>query len=139
MDKLFYLCGGISNVPVQEAATWRMMIEQLVKEESFGEIRVFNPLKIELVDDEDRRDAVAMKYELDMLRKSDLVIVYFNDPASLGSMAEMAIAYEHRIPIIGINSRDKKLHPWQEEMCDYIFEDLMDFWEYIKINYLGEI
>ena len=139
MDKLFYLCGGMTNVSQQEASLWRTMIEELVKEQTNGNARVFNPLKAEPVDDIRKVDSVTMLYELDILRRSTLVIVYFNDPASLGSMAEMAIAYERRIPILGINSHHKDLHPWQEEMCDYIFEDFMEFWEYLKINYLGEI
>ena len=139
MDKLFYLCGGITGISTQEASLWRTALKIRIEEECSGKVRAFNPLSAEPIDDICKVDSVTMRYELDILRRSSLVICYFNNPASLGSMAELAIAYERRIPILGINPNQEKLHPWQIEMCDYIFNNMEDFWEYLKINYLGEI
>ena len=77
--------------------------------------------------------------ELDLLkvRRSDLIIVNFNDKWSLGSMSEMAIAYEKRIPIIGLNIYGEKLHPWQIEMCARIFNDIDEMIQYVKDYYLN--
>lgn len=141
MKKRFYLCGGISNLEFEEAANWRSVLTNTIKEVAEVPVSIFNPIYAAMVDDPAHDDIVAMKYELDILRKSDVVIAYLNDPKSLGSMAEIAIAYEHRIPILGIlpNSVDMEdIHPWIIEMCDYIFDDLMDFFEYLQINYLED-
>lgn len=58
----------------------------------------------------------GMEFDLNRVRSSDLIIVNFNDVYSLGTMAEIATAYERRIPIIGLNENNQDLHPWQTEM-----------------------
>ena len=78
-----------------------------------------------------------MEFDLHKVRNSNLVIVGFNAPKSLGTMAEMAIAYEHKIPIIGWNGADEILHPWQTEMCNRIFTDIDELIDYISEFYLG--
>ena len=79
----------------------------------------------------------VMNFDLHNVRKSDLIIVNFNDMYSLGSMAEMAIAYERGIPIIGLDADKQKLHPWQVEMCERIFDDIDEMLEYVKDFYLS--
>lgn len=78
-----------------------------------------------------------MEFDLNKVRKSDLVIVNFNDPASLGTMAELAIAYEKRIPVIGLNEDKYELHPWQKEMCNRIFYDINEMLKYVSAYYLS--
>ena len=77
-----------------------------------------------------------MELDLDKLRRSDLVIINFNDMYSLGSMAELAIAYEKRIPVIGLNIDRQVLHPWQECMCNRIFNDIDELLDYVEDFYL---
>lgn len=48
-----------------------------------------------------KNEREVMEYELDRLRKSDVVIVNFNIPKSIGTAMEVAVARENRIPIIG--------------------------------------
>jgi hypothetical protein len=62
--------------------------------------------------------------------------VNFNDKQSLGTMSEIAIAYDRRIPIIGFNIADQDLHPWQVCMCERIFDKINDLIEYVKEFYL---
>ena len=78
-----------------------------------------------------------MRLDLHKLRNSDLIIANFNDMYSLGSMAEIAIAYDRRIPIIGLNIDDQELHPWQICMCERIFNDMEDMVDYIQKFYLN--
>lgn len=79
-----------------------------------------------------------MEYDLHRVRNADLVIVNFNDPKSLGTMAEIAISYERKIPIIGLNINKEELHPWQIEMCNRIFEDEENLILYITKHYLAD-
>ena len=78
----------------------------------------------------------VMRFDLYKLRNSDLVIVNFNDAQSLGSMAEIAIAYDRDIPVIGLDENKQKLHPWQKSMCERIFDDIDDMLDYIEDFYL---
>ena len=65
-----------------------------------------------------------------------MVIVNFNDMYSLGSMSELAIAYDRRIPIIGFDDNKQELHPWQIEMCNRIFDDMDEMLDYVEDYYL---
>ena len=80
-----------------------------------------------------------MKFDIGRVKRSDLVVVNFNDIASLGTMAEIAIAYDRRIPIIGLCENDeyRKIHPWQKEMCDKIFLNRDALVDYIEDYYLN--
>ena len=78
----------------------------------------------------------VMELDLNKLRNSDLVIINFNDMYSLGSMAELAIAYERRIPIIGLDVDIQVLHPWQWKMCNRIFYDIDEMLDYVEDFYL---
>lgn len=69
-------------------------------------------------------------------RTSDLVIINFNDMYSLGSMAELAIAYERKIPIVGLDINKQDLHPWEVEMCNRIFNDIHEMLDYVEDFYL---
>ena len=79
----------------------------------------------------------VMEFDLNLVRRSDLIIINFNDMYSLGSMAELAIAYERRIPVIGLNIDRQVLHPWQECMCNRIFYDIDELLDYVEDLYLS--
>ena len=78
-----------------------------------------------------------MELDLHKLRNSNLVIVNFNDMYSLGSMSELAIAYDRCIPIIGLDINKQELHPWQIEMCNRIFDDIDEMLDYVEDYYLA--
>ena len=79
----------------------------------------------------------VMNFELNKVRNSNLIVVDFYESYSLGTMTELTIAHEHRIPIIGINDQDNILHPWQIEMCERIFDSIDDAVMYIGEFYLN--
>lgn len=78
----------------------------------------------------------AMLFDLHKVRNSDLIIVNYNDKFSLGTMSEVAIAYEHRIPIIGLNEDGQELHSWQIQMTNEIFTNMDDMLDHIAWFYL---
>ena len=124
-----YLSGGMGSLSMEEQSKWRLQIIEEIKFNCDCEKKpiFFNP--VDYYNFEEKRyktEKEVVEFDLNALRHSDLVIVNFNDPKSLGTCAELAIAYEKHIPIIGINKSGVELHPWLVEfttrMCDSVRE-----------------
>jgi nucleoside 2-deoxyribosyltransferase len=79
----------------------------------------------------------VMNFDLYKVRNSNLIIVNFNDVKSLGTMAEVAIAYDRRIPIVSLCTDKSMLHPWQEAMSSKIFTNADSLVEYCIKYYLN--
>ena len=134
-----YLAGGMQNLSIEEQTAWRDDVKQsLEKYECDYKIKCIDPTNYYTYDEENTYDSdlEVMQFDLHKLKKSNLVILNFNDPGSLGSMAELAIAYENGIPVIGLNEDEKNLHTWQYFMCSKIFTDREDMLYYIENYYL---
>lgn len=141
---VIYLCGGMGKFGKEnfnESNEWRLYckrkLENCPSEHKVRAITInpndyFNFLE----DTTYNSQKEVMEFDLYKVRNSDLLIVNFNDMYSLGSMSEMAIAYDRRIPIIGLNTNNQELHPWQHEMCNRIFNDIDKMLAYIKNFYL---
>lgn len=138
MRKMIYLSGAIEGLEFSEHNDWRKELHEKFKN-SGHDVVVFNPnnhfTEKDLFDWHITPETI-MKYDLLKLRESDVVIVNFTHPKSLGTMAELAIAYERRIPIIGFV---RPPHAWQKAMCDVIFEDMEEAFVYVCKHYLGEV
>ena len=131
----------MGNLNFEEQSKWRNQIMNAIK---FGDYDYekkpifFNPVdyfNFEEVKYKSQRE--VMEFDLNGLRKSHLVIVNFNDPMSLGTCAELAIAYEMKIPIIGINKNSQELHPWLECFCNRMCENLKEAVDYVVEFYLN--
>ena len=140
-DKTIYLSGAITNIPEIEANQWRIELKQKLEAVS-SHVHVFNPvahysfedIKSGLVSDRE-----IMETELYKLRRSDIVIVnFFHSSTSLGTMAELAIAYELKIPIIGLNVNNESLHPWQFAMVHKIFKDSEALFLYMVDHFIND-
>lgn len=139
-----YLCGGMGKFGKEnfdEANRWRKYCENTLETyDGDFNVKTINPNNyFNFVDEPPRYKSNKEVMELDLhkVRMSDLVIINFNDIYSLGSMSELAIAYERRIPIVGLNETKQKLHPWQEEMCVRIFDDIDEMLDYVEDFYLS--
>lgn len=139
-----YLCGGIGKFGKEnfdEGNAWRVYCKNTLENyECNFQVRVCNPNDYYNFYDEPSRyqtQAEIMDFDLYKLRNSDLIIVNFNDKYSLGSMAEIGIAYDRGIPIIGVDVHRQDLHPWQTCMCERIFHDMDEMLDYIEDFYLG--
>lgn len=121
---------------------WRVDLKNQIEQISDGKAICCNPNDhFNFLDKNDYlNDREIMEYDLHRVRKSDVVIVNFNDPKSIGSACEIAIAYQLRIPIIGLceNGEEKVIHPWLKEFCARIFTDREDLVLYVMHHYLNE-
>lgn len=132
-----YLAGGMSNIPFSEADSWRNNISNRFTSYD-SSIQLINPnfyyntLNPASYDSERE----VREFDLYKVRNSDLIIVNFNDPNSIGTAQELAIAAEYRIPVIGLNERNLNLHPWLTECCNKIFKDMGRLVEYVYEYYL---
>lgn len=135
-----YLSGAMGSLSFEEQSKWRQQVINAIKYNYECEKKpiFFNPVdyyNFEEVRYKTQRE--VMNFDLNGLRNSDLVIVNFNDPSSLGTCAELAIAYDMKIPIVGINKDSKELHPWLECFCDRMCESIKEAVEYVVEFYLN--
>lgn len=143
--KNFYLCGGMGSFGKErfdESNEWRVDIKNQIEEISNEKVKCCNPNDhFNFLDDSTyNTEREVMNYDLHKVRNSHLVIVNFNDPSSIGSACEMAIAFERKIPIIGLceNGEEDILHPWLKQFCERIFTDREDLIYYLIQNYIND-
>lgn len=143
-DFQIYLAGGMGkfgNDRFFESDNWRKYCKTTLEnyETDRYKVHIINPNDYFSFADETPRYASqreVMEFDLNKVRRSDLVIINFNDMYSLGSMGELAIAYDRRIPVIGVDTSEQTLHPWQIEMCQRIFNSLDLMLDYVEDYYL---
>ena len=141
-DYNIYLSGGMQKFDkdnFDEGNKWRKYCKNALENcECDYKVKVCNPNDLFNFKDEPqyKTEREVMNLDLHKLRQSDLVIVSFNDKWSLGTMSEIAIAYDRRIPVIGLNVNNTELHSWQVCMCERIFNDIDEMLDYIQDFYL---
>ena len=138
-----YLCGGMQKYGKEnfdKSNDWRKYCKKTLEScESLYGVSVINPNDYFGFNSEPpqyKSQTEVMNLDLHKLRNSNLVIVNFNDKQSLGTMAEMAIAYDRGVPIIGLDVDNQELHPWLICMCERIFNDIDEMLDYIQDFYL---
>ena len=140
-----YLAGGMGKFGKDEfdkSNNWRVYCQNVLN--GIGEnndvgIITVNPNEYFSFRDDNPKyssQREVMEFDIHKVRNSDLIIINFNDVYSLGSMAELAIAYDRRIPVIGLNIDNQELHPWQIEMCTRIFTDIDEMLDYVEWFYI---
>ena len=141
-DYTIYLCGGMGRFGKEnfdEGNKWRKYCKQTLENyECNYNVFAINPNDYFNFVDSPQYDTQeeVMRFDLHKLRNSDLVIANFNDMYSLGSMSEIAIAYDRGIPVIGLDEENQLLHPWQVCMCERIFSNIDKMLDYIEDFYL---
>jgi len=138
-----YTAGGMGKFGKDEfdkANDWRNYCKSTLENcECDYKVNVINPNDyFNFVDEPPRyaSEREIMDFDLYKLRSSDLVIINFNDMYSLGSMAELAIAYDRGIPVIGLDTEKQNIHPWQICMTERIFNNIDEMLDYIEDFYL---
>lgn len=139
-----YLSGGMSGLSQEEQSVWRdrmakaILTEADLRDYDKYDIVFFDPTKhYSLFDVEHKSEREAFEYDIHMLRNSNLVLVKFNAPNSIGTAMEIAIARELRIPVIGLNSSKYELHPWLIECCTRICDNNREIVDHIADFYLN--
>lgn len=138
MVKQIYLAGGMSGLSFEESNRWRVMVKDWVKEIGNSTVKVVNPNDYyNPIYKTHKSEKEARDFDLWLLRHSDLVIVNFNSPSSIGTAQELAIASELRIPVIGVKEGKYPLHPWLVESVERIFDNILEMLEYVNAYYLS--
>ena len=135
-----YLCGGMSALDIEEQKKWRKQIMDAVKYnyDCSKKSVFFDPTQYYGFEETRHlTEREVLEFDLNALRNSDLVIVNFNDPNSIGMTAELAIAKDRGIPVIGINKDNKELHPWLIEFTTRMCKDVRDAVEYTAEFFLN--
>lgn len=141
MDSVqIYLSGAMSGISLEEQTRWRKQIQDAIKYgdyDCFYKPIFFDPTqRYSVFEQEHKSEREAFEYDLNALRKSDLVIVNFNNPNSIGTAMELILAKEHLIPVIGLNKDKAELHPWLKECCTRICDDMRELVDYVVEFYL---
>ena len=139
--RLWYLSGGMTKFGKDEfykSEDWRRDLKEQIERISDGNVLCFNPnMHYSCIDAPNNyTDREAMNLNIYKLRNSELVIYNNNDPYSRGSMIEIGIAYERRIPIIVLNEANEEIHCWISSIAEKIFDNREDLVDYLLIHYL---
>lgn len=141
-DFKIYLAGGVSNLNKNEQTVWRNTLIDMIYNRSKAidikyNLDIISPPDYYTFEEQNyNSDLEAMKYYLRHTKSSDLIIVNFNDPKSIGTAQEIAVAYDHGIPIVGMNLTNEILNPWLTCSCDRIFDNYNDLVNYVFKFYL---
>lgn len=136
-----YLSGAISGLSFEEQTKWRKQIQDAIKYGDYDLKKTpifFDPTQYySIFDTQYKSEREIMEFDLYNLRDANIVVVNFNNPMSLGTCAELAIAYDMKKPIIGINKDNQNLHPWLIEFTSRMCTTLKEAVSYIVNFYLN--
>lgn len=132
-----YLAGGMGNLSWEEQTLWRSALKVALTDTSHS-VKIENPVDYyNFREREYRTQREVMEFDLYKVRTADILIVNFNDPNSIGTAMELAVARERHIPVIGLHEAAKPLHPWLEEHCTRLCESLPELIDHVKKFYLS--
>lgn len=136
-----YLSGGMSNLSFEEQRKWRKQVQDAILYGGYDytiKPVFFDPTNYYTLEEPvHKSEREAFQFDLNALRKSDLVVVNFNAPNSLGTAMELMLAYELRIPIVGLNKNNAELHPWIIECTTRICDDMYELVDHLVDFYLN--
>lgn len=135
-----YLSGGMGSLSFEEQSKWRQQIQDAIKFNHECEKKpiFFNPVNYyNFTEVRHKSEREIMEFDLNALRNSNLVIVNFNDPKSIGTSMELMLAKEMNIPVIGFGVNGQTIHPWLLECCTRVCDDLRESVEHTVDFYLN--
>lgn len=138
-DFTIYLAGGMSSIPSEEYTKRRNVITSLLLSRKSDKLslNIIDPSRYYNYDFKyHETEKEILRWELNKVRNSNLIIVDLTVEKSVGTIVELAIAYENKIPIIGVNADKENIHPWLEEICDRTFSNIIDGVDYVTGYYL---
>ena len=136
-----YLAGGMTGLTQEEQAKWRQRFQDAIKHGEYDckkKAIFFDPTqRYSLFEQEYKSEREVFEYDIYNLKKSDLLVVNFNAPKSIGTAMELAIAKENNIPVIGLNKEKEELHPWIQECCTRVCDNFKELVEYVVKFFLN--
>lgn len=101
-----------------------------------GKLEIFNPsTHYNYETKHHKTEKEIIRYELENVRNSNLIIYTESGVKSIGASMELAVAYEHRIPILVLNKDNHAIHPWIEHVSNRVFETEDELVEYVTWYY----
>lgn len=135
-----YLSGGMSGLSMEEQTKWRNRFKDAIKYGDYDitkNVSFFSPPDFYNFEEEHHKsEREVFEFDLNALRKSDLVVVNFNAPNSIGTAMELMLAKELHIPVIGFNKDNLTLHPWLTECTTRMCADFRELVEHVAEFYL---
>lgn len=135
-----YLSGAMSGISFDEQTKWRKQVIEAIKYNCECEKTpsFFDPTRYyNFEDNHHKSEREIMEFDLNALRKSDLVIVNFNEPNSIGTAMELMLANELNIPIIALDRDNKDIHPWLKCCCNRICNNIRELVSHVSEFYLN--
>ena len=136
-----YLSGGMSGISWEEQTKWRRQIQNAIR---FGDYdyekkpSFFDPTQYFNYEEKlHKTEREIMEFELNALRKSDVIIVNLTHANSIGTAMELMLAKELRIPVIAFGVADNEVHPWLLECCTRVCDSMGELVQYIVDFYLN--
>lgn len=144
-----YLAGIIDGKQIDKCKAWRNEIIQHYTNwkdtgKNYGDVEFWNPINGEDQISEDgltshvpSKSILAKDYNA--IKRCDLFLVNMNTfgvvRPPIGTIMEIAFAYEFRKPILMISNEDLyKKHPFVSNMVDWYFDDIQDLLNKKAIN-----
>lgn len=141
MSNIFtiYISGGVSILTPDERVRWRWDFKNELNEAAskyrnviYPTLKYFDPCDYYDIEEKNYdSEKEVFEFELSKLRNSNLVVVNFNDPKSIGIAMELMLAKDLHIPVVGINENNAELHPWLTECCIKICKSIDEAVEYV--------
>lgn len=135
-----YLSGAMSGLSFEEQSKWRLQIINAIKfnNDCAKKPLFFNPVDYYNFEEKQHKsEREIFEFDLNALRKCDLVIVNFNNEKSIGTAMELMLAKERNIPIIAFGANNKEIHPWLTECCTRICDDIREAVSHVVEFYLN--
>jgi hypothetical protein len=135
-----FLSGKMSGLTIPEANKWRLEAIRLFKEISINSgilIKTINPIDFYNyeMDKNSYTEKEIKKFDLHMVRNSDIILVDLNHPGSIGTAIEVETAEVNNKIIIGFGKEEGN-YPWTLLSIDKICDTLEDAVNYINYYYL---
>ena len=135
-----YIAGKMSGLSLEEMNSWRLKTERLLRISSDNQIHTINPVgyyNFEM-NPNTYTESEVKKFDLHMVKRSDLTIVNLDFSDSIGTAMEICMAHDvWDKPVIGFGKN--KSHPWMELCITKRCETLEEAVRYIIDYYLPNI
>lgn len=136
-----YLSGGMTGLNHEEQTEWRLQFKEAIRVRDYDYEKkpyIFDPTQYYNFEEKRHKsECEIMEFDLNAVRNSDLIVVNFNEPSSIGTAMELMLAKELHIPIVGLDKDGKEIHPWLECCCNRMCNDMDELTEYIVEFYLN--
>jgi|GEM_PF-1434790 len=135
-----YLAGKMSGLSHEEMNEWRVNAKRLLRIASDNQIHIINPVDFYnfSMNPNTYTEAEIKKFDLHMVKTSDIILVNLDFSDSIGTAMEICMAHDvWDKPVIGYGKN--KSHPWMELCITKRCETLEKAVDYIIEYYFPNI